>query len=65
MMRIGVSVLNQRMANSADPHEMAHYEASHLDLHYWHRYLVYSAELKSLILIYTLINHLLESKETN
>ena len=27
------SIINNRMANSEDPDEMAHYEPSHLDLH--------------------------------
>ena len=34
LFQIGVSVKNQnRMANSVDPDEMAHYEPSHQDLH--------------------------------
>ena len=28
-----------KMASSTDPDEMAHYEPSHLDLHFLHRYL--------------------------
>ena len=32
-------VANNRMANSVDPDEMAHYEPSHLDLHCLQRYL--------------------------
>ena len=31
---------HNRMANSVDPDEMAHYEPSHQDLHYLQRYLV-------------------------
>ena len=34
------------MANSVDPDETAHDEPSHQDLHYLHRYLVWSAGLK-------------------
>ena len=37
------------MANSVDTDEMALYEPSHLDLHYLHRYLFWSARLKGLI----------------
>ena len=33
-----------RMANSVDSDEMAHYEPSHLDLHCLHRYWAWSAE---------------------
>ena len=36
------------MAHSVDPDEMAHYEPSHLDLHYLHRKLFWSAGLKEL-----------------
>ena len=35
-MQIGGSVfIKNRMANSVDPDEMAHYELSYLDLHCW------------------------------
>ena len=37
MLQIEMSVKNQnRMANSVDPDEMAHYEPSHQDLHCLH-----------------------------
>ena len=35
-----------RLANSVDPDEMAHYEPSHQDLHRLQRYPVWSARLK-------------------
>ena len=42
-------VKNQnRMANSVDPDETAHYELSHQDLHCLHRYVVWFAGLKGL-----------------
>ena len=48
---MGMSVRNQnRMANSVDPDEMAHYEPFHLDLHCSIRYLYKSAGLKGLII---------------
>ena len=37
-----------RMANSVDPDEMAHYEPSHLDLHCMHKHLNWSTGLKRL-----------------
>ena len=37
-----------RMANSVDPDETAHYEPSHLDLHCLYKYLFWSARLKGL-----------------
>ena len=33
------SKINNRIANSVDPDEMAHYEPSHLDLHCLQKYL--------------------------
>ena len=45
----GVSMKNQnRTANSVDSDETAHYEPSHLDLHYLHRYPNRSTRLKGL-----------------
>ena len=38
-----------RLANSVDPDETAHYEPSHLDLHCLHRHLYQSMGLKGLI----------------
>ena len=47
LLQIGVSVKNDnRMTHSVDPDEMAHYELSHLDLHWLHRYMFWSARLK-------------------
>ena len=39
-------MLINKMASSADPDEMAHYEPSHLDVHCLHRYLYQSKWLK-------------------
>ena len=39
---------NNRMANSVDPDEMAHYEPSHLDLHCLQRYMYWSAGIRGL-----------------
>ena len=36
------SEINNGKANSADPDETAHNEPSHLDLHYLHRFAVWS-----------------------
>ena len=44
----GVAKIINRMANSADPDETAHYEPSHLDLHRLHSYLYRSVGLKGL-----------------
>ena len=38
-----IGVLLKKMENSGDPDEMAHYEPSHLDLHFLHRCPVLSA----------------------
>ena len=44
-----MSVKNQnRMANSVDPNEMAHYEPSYQGLHCLHRYLFWFVKLKVL-----------------
>ena len=44
-----MSVKNQnRMANSIDPDETAHYEPSHHNLHCLLRYLVWYAKMKGL-----------------
>ena len=43
------SKIKNRMADSVDPDEMAHYEQSHLDLHCLHRYWFWSAGLKGFI----------------
>ena len=48
--RVSVKIKN-RMADSVDPDEMAHYEPSHLDLHCLYRYLFWSARLKGLQMI--------------
>ena len=40
-----IKIIN-RLANSEDPDEMAHYELSHLDLHCLHTYLYQSTGLK-------------------
>ena len=40
------SEINNRIANSIDPDDMAHYELSHLDLHCLQRYMKWSAGLK-------------------
>ena len=42
------SKIKNRMVNSVDTDEMAHYEPSHLDLHCYHRYLFWSTGLKGL-----------------
>ena len=42
-----VSQNQNRMANSVDPDETAHYEPSHQDLHCLHEYFIWSAGLKS------------------
>ena len=45
-MQIGVqSKIKNKMANSADPDETAHYEPSHLELHCLDRYWFWSVEL--------------------
>ena len=50
MLQTGMSVKNQnRMANSVDPAETAHFELFHQDLHCLHRYLVWSIEQKGKI----------------
>ena len=42
MLQIRISVKNQnRMSNSVEPDETAHYEPSHQDLHCLHRHLVW------------------------
>ena len=41
-----------RMANSVDPDETAHYEPSNLDLHYLHRYLPWSTGLLKRVKVY-------------
>ena len=47
MLQIGVqSKINNGMANSVDPDEMAHYKLSHLALHCLHRYQCWSARQK-------------------
>ena len=57
MLRIWMSVTNQnRMANSVDPDETAHYEPSHQDLHCLHRFLVWSAGLKSEANLHDMLN---------
>ena len=38
--------MNNRIANSVDPDEMAHYEPSHLDLHCLQRHPHWSAGMK-------------------
>ena len=43
---IGKNKTKNRMTNSVDPDEMAHYEPSHLDLHCLQRFLFCSARLK-------------------
>ena len=43
------SKINNRMAKSADPDEMARHEASHLDLHCLQRYMYWSAGIEGLI----------------
>ena len=49
LLQIGISVKNHnRKANSVDPHEMAYYELSHLDLHCLQRYLYLSVGTKGL-----------------
>ena len=40
--------IKNKMANSVDPDETAHYEPSHLDLHYLQRYLCWSVGMKGL-----------------
>ena len=45
------------MANSVDPDEMAHYEQSHQDLHFLQKELVWSAGLKVLRGLDTLLRH--------
>ena len=40
--------IKNRMANSVDPDETAHYKQSHLDLHSLHRCWFWSAGLKGL-----------------
>ena len=42
------SKIKNRMADSVDPDEMAHYEPSYQDLHSLQRYLYWSAEMKDL-----------------
>ena len=44
------SKIKNRMANSVDTDEMAHYEPSHLDLHCLQRYLYWSSVTKGLTL---------------
>ena len=44
----GLVKINNRIANSVDPDETAHYEPSHLDLHCLQRYLYWSVEMKGL-----------------
>ena len=49
LFQIGVSIKNQnRMANSVDPDETAHYEPSHQDLRCLQKQMVWSAVLKGL-----------------
>ena len=43
------------MANSVNPDETAHYEPSHLDLHYLQRYLIWSAGLKGKMSLFTFL----------
>ena len=40
-----------RLINSVDPDETAHFEPSHLDLHCLHKYLYWSIGLKGLIFV--------------
>ena len=44
-------IKKQRMENSVDPDEIACYKLSHLDLHYLHMHLVWSAGLKENFLL--------------
>ena len=44
----GFSQNHNRLANSVDPDEMAHYEPSHLNLHYFQRHLYWSTGIKGL-----------------
>ena len=41
--------IKNRMANSVDPDETAHFEPSHLDLHCLHRHLFWSVRLTGLV----------------
>ena len=55
LLQIEMSVKNQnRMANSVEPDETAHYEPPHQALHCLHRYLIRSTGLNGIICMYNM-----------